>query len=172
MAHVLTVGQTETGKTLLTKAVARTTGKASPILVYDPTQQRAGAHIGGWYADFVTPSFYDFEAAYWNNTGCMCIVDEAPTVSVGEHRAGFRRMMMAGRHQGHVNWIIGQRPTAIDKNARAQCAEFRIFRIGRKDAEELANEIAAEQVANAWQLANGQFYHVDRKGRCELRRVF
>lgn len=143
-----------------------------PVIVFDPTQMTTGKNLGGWSADLVTPDFDLFSRVFWGNSGCFSVIDEAPTVSVGEHRPALRKMLMAGRHQGHVVDLIGQRPTAIDKNARAQCSEFRIFRIGRADAEELANEIAAAAVAEAWRLPNGSYYHVSRDGKCQLRRVF
>lgn len=172
MANILATGQTETGKTLLTKSLVTQVSRVRPVIVFDPTLPRAGRRIGGWSADHVTPDFAEFSRIFWGNTGCFAVIDEAPIVSVGEHRADFRRMLMAGRHQGHVVNIIGQRPTALDCNARNQCSEFRIFRIGKSDSELLANEIAAPAVANAYLLKNGQYYEVTRGGRCTLKRIF
>ncbi|MHB1157370.1 MAG: hypothetical protein ACYC26_11110 [Phycisphaerales bacterium] len=128
------------------------------MIVYDPTAKEPGPNVNGWPADFVFIDFPSFSRVFWSNRGCLAIIDEAGDCGYGsKHRDDFTMMLRRGRHLGHYVIIINQSHVGVIKQAREQCSELRIFRIGDKDADDLANFAACPLIRTAHTLPNGHY---------------
>lgn len=158
------------GKSALTKRLTRSVkNSGKPVLVYDPTALKPGPSVNGWTADYVFTDFSAFSRAFWASRGCLVVIDEAPT-ACDEDAAGVRQIMMRGRHVDHVVTLIAQRSPRVDKTAREQCSELFCFRVSRSDARDLADEWAADELAEAHRLPQLHYLHV-RKGHAACRGV-
>lgn len=173
MAHKLIVGGTETGKSTLARAMEADAVKRGIVpVIYDPTLNPA------WISELVTCDEFDFfdmlREQHEKKKSILAIVDEADTIMSMSHRHNWW-LFMRGRHFGIEAIAITQRPTNIAPSVRGNTSELFAFRIPKSDAQELANDFAAEGIAKAAELVQGEFlraYWKDRKKVVDRLRIF
>lgn len=174
MAHKLIVGTTESGKSTLARSMVEDAAKRGAfVIVYDPTLNPA------WATEFVTADEYQFFAwiheAHENGiTSIVAVVDEADTIMSMSHRHNWW-LASRGRHFGIEAIFITQRPTMIAPSVRGMPSEHYAFRIPKSDAQLLADDCAAPELAGAAELAQGEFLRarwVDRKKVVDKLKIF
>ena len=134
--HTLIVGASYSGKSWLAKRLAKTAADAAhKILVFDPLKS------GGWPAKAEKHAgAAGFIKAYWAAESCYVFIDEAK-VLFDKQKLEAERMAYQGRHNGHLNFFIGQRAMSmIPPNARNQCGKVFAFKQSEDDAATLAKE--------------------------------
>lgn len=134
--HNLIVGVTQSGKTNLCKAIARSLGGLS-IVVFDPLKSR------GWpeHAEkFHTPAAFLLRVE--TLTSAHVFIDEGKTLwDTDPKRAD--TLLYRRRHQGLSVFLMAQRAKMIPPNARSQCAKVFAFKQQIEDAKTLADEYGA-----------------------------
>lgn len=173
MAHKLIVGGTETGKSTLARGMESDAVKRGILpVIYDPTLNPA------WESEWVTSDEGEFlemlRAAHTEKRAILAVIDEADTILSMSHRHNWW-IFMRGRHFGIEAIAITQRPTNIAPSIRGNASELFAFRIPKSDALALADDFAAEGIAKAAELAQGEFlraYWKDRKKIVDKYRVF
>lgn len=173
MPHKLIVGGSGTGKSTLAKLMESEAVKLGILsVVYDPTLSP------DWATENVFCDEYEFFEclAKEHKKGCpiLAMVDEADTLLSMSHRHNWW-LFMRGRHFGIEAVAITQRPTNVAPSIRGNCSELFAFRIPRSDALALADDFAADGIAKAATLSQGEFlkcYWKDRKKVVDRFRVF
>lgn len=167
MAHVLIVGQTLSGKTILAKRLAaqyRAAGIA--VLVHDPVGDPE------WDADYQTANIDEFLEVYWQSRGCAVFFDEAGE-TCGTHDSASKKTATRGRHWGHRNHYIAQRSTLIARTIRDQCSELFLFNTGLEDCKMHAAEWNAPPIReHGPHLAVGEYFHKRRMGALSRGNLF
>ncbi len=165
--HVLTVGMTLNGKSVLNKGIVGGLRKLGcGIIVATPIEGDQ------WDADLLVHDLDHAKEAYQNSRNVHFIWDEA-----GEFYAEDRKFMQKtatrGRHRGIVNHYIVQRAELLDPTIRGQCSELYLFRVGLDDADRFAKEWGFPELREAVHLPKGMFFHcTTEKGSLEKRKVF
>lgn len=166
MPHTLILGMTESGKTTLGKRLSGGYGAHRiPRIVLDPLCDP------GWQADYQTSAPEDFLSVLWRSQSCAVFIDEAGD-SVGRYDVAMQQCATRARHWGHNVHFLCQRATQVAVIVRDQCSHLFLFRVSAKDADILAAEWSAPDLAMASSLERGEFIHVSRFGACERGRVF
>jgi len=164
ITHGYIIGQTRSGKSHLAKALTAAISKTGKsVIVHDPTAAQGGRNVNGWTGAIVCPDFDSFEAAFWQSRNCLVVIDEAPEV-FAEQRNRARRMILRGRHLGHVVLMIAQRHTLMDKSARNQANHLWAFVVDPYDSEELAREWNCDALRQCHTLRPRQFIELPRHG--------
>lgn len=164
--HTLVVGITESGKTTLCKKLA-------------------AAHVKEGFAVLALSAIYDdwptgvllfddqekFLQIFWASKRCMVFIDEGKKM-MGRYNEAMEETTTRGRHWGHSVYVCGQSAIQINPTVRGQCSQLFCFAQGTKAAETLAEEWRCEELNNAPDLMQGEFYKVlrfgkDRKLSCE-----
>lgn len=166
MAHSLILGMTESGKSTLAKKLARAYKDAGiHVLVLDPLKDPS------WTADFQTNDPNEFLEMFWTSRKCAAFIDEAGE-SAGRYDVAMERTATKGRHWGHNVHYISQRGTMINTTIRGQCSQLFLFTTGKKDSATHSEEWGHDELKNANQLKRGEFYHCDRFGYIQRKKVF
>ena len=159
MAHVMILGQTLSGKSILAKRLAASyKAKGIKVIVHDP--------IGDpeWNADFQTANFDEFFNVYNNSRQCAVFYDEAGE-TCRDYSKEMTRTATRGRHRGHRNHYISQRATLILKTMRDQCTGLFLFNTSLEDCKVHSNEWNAPELKeNGPFLKIGEYYHKQRMG--------
>jgi len=166
--HSLIYGQTESGKTILTQKLISSIKSQEPnkgVLVLDPLNSE------GWLCDYLTTEPRSFLEVYWKSRLCHCVIDESVD-SFDDFQKEMIKTATRGRHWGHSNYYLGQRPMVVPKTVRDQCTQLFLFRVSMDDAKNLSKEWGYEDIANAHSLNQGEFYQVTRFGGCKKLKVF
>ena len=147
------VGMTESGKTTLAKKLAAEY-KASGygVRVYDPLSD------DGWNADFQTADERQFLQAYFQSKNCRVFVDECHEVA-GNHDKIIHATATRGRHYGHRNFYIAQRPTMIAVNIRSQCKHIYTFFQSPEECKVMAREFGNQDLKQACELSEGEYLY-------------
>lgn len=167
MAHVMILGQTLSGKSILAKRLAASyKDKGIAVLVHDPVGDPE------WNADYQTANFDDFFRTYNDSRQCAVFFDE-----VGETCQEFAKEMTRtatrGRHRGHRNHYIAQRGTLILRTMRDQCTQLFLFNTGLEDCKIHAQEWNAPKIKDDGQfLRVGEYYHKQRMGELSRHDLF
>ena len=167
MAHVMILGQTLSGKSVLAKRLAaQYKAQGVGVIVHDP--------IGDpeWNADFQTANFEEFMRVYKESRGCAAFFDESGE-ACQEYPQEMTRTATRGRHRGHRNHYIAQRGTLIIRTMRDQCTGLFLFNTGLEDCKIHAAEWNAQEIKELGQfLQVGQYYHKARMGALSRNYLF
>lgn len=156
--HTLILGMTQTGKTSYARAyVAQHAKRGGQSLVYDPIDPAQ------WENSHATSDIGKFLDLYWKSKNCLCVIDEALSVG-GVHDKDVIETATRGRHRGHQNLYLAQRPKGLSPTIRDQCGVLVCFRIGYRDAYELGNDWT-RSVERAADLPLKEFFIVGRDGK-------
>jgi len=90
--------------------------------------------------------------------GWHVFVDEA-NQTVGPYAAEWVPIVTDASSHGITFHFIGHRAAKIDKNIREQCTSLTIFRLGPKDARELAEDWACPQLEQSYRLKKFEYMH-------------
>lgn len=157
--HCITIGQTESGKTLLNKALAQNYRKHGiKVIVLDPMMDP------DWNADQTFDNPERFLAYVKNPDKCLqsaIFIDEAGT-TVGRHIAAFEWLTTQSRHHGHVCHLMTQRAEMVNKTMRSQCSTLFAFNVCIDDAKNYAKDFNCKEVLKAESLPQGHFIQVTR----------
>ena len=164
--HVLVLGQTLSGKSLLSKRLANGFMRQGiGVLVYDPIGDAE------WDCSFKTDNFLEFLEVYWTSERCMAFIDEAGDVC-GRFDGEAVKTATKGRHKGHINYYISQRATLLSPTIRDQCSQLFLFNSGLKDCQTHAQEWNTPELLNGTSLKKGEIYHCQRMGDTTKQRLF
>jgi hypothetical protein len=145
--HTLTVGQSQSGKSLFCKSLCVVLADCGVnVGVFDPLSYGSKSWSG---AAFVTNDRATFLRRFYNNMRTVWIIDEARTGLQPRDIALFTQ----GRHWGHSLVMIGQRATMLNKTMREQCSALIAFSQGQEDAKDLAEDYgdsSLREVGNNW----------------------
>jgi hypothetical protein len=165
---------TESGKTTLAKAIAREQVKSQRgVIVLDPFSTK-------WDCDFQTADQSQFLSVVWANQDCDVFIDEAG-LAVGHFDKLMQQLATQGRHYamrngtwggGHNCYFICQRAKMISPTVRTQCRTLFAFHQAREDAEILAREYGYDELLACPDLAQGEFFKVQRFEGVTRGRVF
>ena len=137
--HRLIVGKTGSGKTTLAKYLAHAHWKqGAGVYVFDAQEDAwaATAQFGrGQLQEFMS---YLFDEDY-RQPGAV-FVDEAGLSEADLRRTESNRLVSDARHRGFALYFICHRIKHLSPTIRGQCDTVYAFRLGRRDAEEAAQE--------------------------------
>jgi hypothetical protein len=156
MGHTLTIGQTESGKTLLNKSFCRDfdrKGIASIILdpLNDPDWQTPHRFKSA-------PEFLELAKA---SRSCALFIDESGS-SVGKYNPDMDWCTTQARHWGHKTYLICQRAQQVGVTLRNQCSQMFVFNVGMKDAKLIAEEWSRPEIEGAADLPQFHFFWLRR----------
>lgn len=154
--HTLTLGQTMSGKTYLNRMIAQKLAAAGhSVVVLDPMADNWPGKV------FTDP--LQFNAYCKTRTDLSIFIDESgDTLGDAKTAKALSWLATRGRHHGDQVYFIGQRLVQVPPTMRTQTGHLYLFNSGRKDAAELADEWNADELAQAGQLAAGEFYSLTR----------
>jgi DNA helicase HerA-like ATPase len=155
MPHTLIIGKTGSGKTTLAKKIVEKAHKRGVNkLILDPTPARhEWPHDD---KDFITNDPDEFLQVVFANTRCLGIVDEAGSM-IGRFGKEKNNLATMSRHYGHSMIFITQDVKSIDNIVREQMQDIIVFRVGKKRADELAEDFADDDLKQASTLQKGEF---------------
>lgn len=166
MAHVLIMGQTESGKTTLAKKLAHHYKQQGiAVIVLDPIADPE------WPADFRTSDPDEFLDFYWQARGCAAFIDEAGE-TVGRFDTAMQKTATRGRHWGHRNHYISQRGTMINRTVRDQCSTVFLFSTALEDCKIHARDWNKPGLIEAAKLAQGEYLACGRFTDLKRGRIF
>ena len=168
--HLLVLGQTESGKTLYTRALTHQLhGRGVSSIIFDPKAHGKGWNLRGWrglvFSDF--PAYVD---AFWASRSCFAVVDEAGDAFM-EYRDLAIPLLTRGRDfdprggGGHTVCMIAQRAVLMNKTARSQAGQLVLFNVHRDDAEDLAADWNAPALLDAQALPQFHYLALVRFGQ-------
>lgn len=169
MAHVMIVGQTMSGKTILSKRLAAGYGKAGiTTLVYDPLADPE------WNADFITTNPDEFFRILWMNQEAAVFIDECGELcKTKEWDRQIVKTATRGRHHGFRMHYIAQRSMLVTRTIRDQCTTLFLFNSALKDAKLHAEEWNKPELVDAVpDLKVGEYFHVTRMGAAKRYQLF
>lgn len=150
---------TGSGKTTLAKRLIPEYRKAgTPAIILDPMRD---PHWGITEQDFQTHEPEIFLTKMYQSRRCALFVDEGGE-SIGRYSREMGVVTTRSRHFGHKTHIITQRPSQIDRTVRDQCTELYLFRVGFQDAKTLAEEFGYQEIRDANNFEQGQFFKLSR----------
>lgn len=137
--HIMTVGNSGTGKSNLNKRLAADCLKRQEnVIVYDPLKSE------GWpdgVLKFAAPEL--FLAHVKKAESAHVFVDEAKTLWDYDYKQA-DRLLYNRRHQGLLIYLIAQRTRMVPPNARNQCSSIFAFRQQKDDADILSAEYTGD----------------------------
>lgn len=173
MPHKLIVGTTMSGKSTLARAMVADAARRGIIpVIYDPHGSPE------WDSEIITADESEFFTAVSESIGngrkIFAVMDEAETVLSISHRHNWW-MFTRARHYGIESCAITLRPKLIAPTVRGNVHEMFVFNLCRTDAQELADDFNAPGLADAPNLAQGEFLFarwVDKKKIVDKLKVF
>jgi GTPase SAR1 family protein len=153
--HFLVVGQTMSGKTLITKRLvnAQRNENDIPLLVLTTFYQDSE-----WEADLITDDADLFYKEVLNHTGCNVVIDEAGSFvkRMSEKGKSLTDFATRGRHFGHRCWFLVQRANMIDINARTNCNNLIAFQTSHYDAKLLHQDFVDDLILTTPTMKPGE----------------
>jgi len=167
MAHIMILGQTLSGKSILAKRLAAEYRKNGvKIIVHDPVNDPE------WPADYKSADFNEVFSVYNDSRGCAVFFDEAGEACLS-HESEMTRTATRGRHRGHRNHYIAQRFSLITRTIRDQCSTLFLFNSGLEDCKIHSAEWNCPELKEQGPfLAIGQYYHKRRMGPLHKNHLF
>lgn len=166
MAHVLVLGMTLSGKTMLAKSLAAEYRAAGiSVLVLDPLRDP------GWHADYQTSDPEEFLNFFWGARSCAVFIDEAAD-SVGRYDLAMQKTATRGRHWGHRVHYLSQRGTSINRTVRDQCSRLFLFASSLSDCKIHANEWNKPELLTAPTLPSGSYMACSKFGAVTHGKIF
>ena len=161
LKHTITIGETESGKTVLNKRLAayyRENGIKNCVL--DPMMDPE------WPADFMTRDPVEFLAFVKNPDKCLrcaLFVDETG-MSLDKYAVEYQWLSTTSRHHGHACHFISQRAQQINATIRSQCSILYMFRVNYKDAKVYSEDFNfPDSIARqAPDLKQGEYFRIAR----------
>lgn len=129
--------------------------KQTRSLVLDPL------HDPEWMADYQTADQEEFLSAMYASRSCALFIDESGA-AIGRYAGPMAVVATQSRHFGHRAHFLTQRAAQLDRTVRDQCSTLYLFRVGRKDAEMLADEFGYDEIKNACDLQPGECLKISR----------
>lgn len=129
-----------------------------PSIVLDPLSDPTWGLSAN---DFQTDNPKEFLSVMFKSRSCALVVDESAE-AIGRYAGEMRVVATQSRHLGHKAHFVVQRAVDLDRTIRDQCTELYLFRVGHNDAKVLAEEWGFEELKNASNLRQGEFYKVTR----------
>lgn len=173
--HCLTIGQTESGKTSINRALAhkyQSAGISCAVLdrMLDPRWKNPAAPGACWttqdpdeFLDFVTDPDRCLSAAIF--------IDEAG-LTIGRYNDAWDELTVTGRQFGLVVHLIAQRAQMVSATLRSQCRTLFAFNVDPRDAKTYALEFNCPDIMEAPNLAQGEFImksrYIPGSKRCRL----
>jgi hypothetical protein len=155
--RLLIVGASETGKSLLSKSIARELEKRGyAVTVYDPV-------LSEWTNEATVTAnaeefFLDLADKYDDGQKQAVFIDEADTLlNIGMRENHW--IMTRGRHYLLSPHVITQRPALVAPTVRGMCNELYCFRTSKADAKLLSEDFSHEGLLAAPDLMQGEFLH-------------
>lgn len=159
MGHCITIGQTESGKSILNKRLsAWYKSKGVGVVVLDVMRDP------GWTCDFLTDDadeFLEFVKDPERCLQCALFIDEAGA-SLDRYAESFSWLTTQSRHHGHVCHLITQRAQQISPTVRNQCSTLYIFNVNGKDAKIYAEDFNSPLALEAPSLPQGHCIKIQR----------
>ena len=153
--RVLIIGVSESGKTELAKRLIK--GAQIPVFIRDPV----GASWPREDARFETSDELRMLLDKQNKRPCIVVVDEAADFfSVGQRENHW--IFTRGRHDAMLPIAIGQRIKMMAPNVREQATDLYVFESSIEACAILAEAYNMEELNNACDLKQGEFFHVRR----------
>ena len=167
MGHCLILGQTESGKTSLARALCENyKNQGVETIVLDPM------HDPRWQCSFKTAEPDLFFQVYNDSTRCAAFFDEAGDLCK-DYPTEMIRTATKGRHRGHRNHYIAQRATLINRTIRDQCTELFLFNSALEDCKIHAAEWNAPDIRDHGPfLAQGEYFYKQRLGILQRGKLF
>lgn len=160
---------TKSGKsTLARKLVAEYQKNNVSSLVLDPLEDPAWTRSG---ARWQTADGELFLKNVFRARHCAIFVDESGE-AIGRYSGEMKKLATRSRHYGHNAHFISQRAVDIDKTIRDQCDHLFCFKVSKKDAENLADEYAYEELLDCSTLSQGEFVKCGRFLKPQRIRLF
>ncbi len=158
MAHTLITGTSESGKSLLAKAICRRWATSGyRVMVLDPRLSKwDGAQLVTANSDFFLA-----DVSGWED--CLLIVDESGE-AIGHYAPIMRTLATSERHNGHSSIFIVQSPTQLDPIIRRQCRYCAAFSCGLADADTLDREYPQAGFRECVKLAKFEYLFASRFG--------
>ena len=157
MSHMLIVGTTESGKSMLAKDIARRWTRAGgTAFVLDPL-------LHTWEATEVTADGDRFLALATSHQSCLLVVDEGAE-TIGRYAGEMRWLATRSRHYGHTAVFVTQRATDVDRTVRDQCRHIAVFAVSAYDVALLVREFPQAGLERAVGLAQHHYFFASRFG--------
>lgn len=132
MGHCITIGQTESGKSILNKRLSKWyKSNGIGVIVLDIMRDP------DWAADYLTDDAEDFLEFVKNPRKCLqcaLFIDEAGS-SLDKYAKAFEWLTTQSRHHGHICHLITQRAPQVSLTTRSQCSTLYAFNIDGDDAK-------------------------------------
>lgn len=122
-------------------------------------------------ADFQTDNPDEFLDVMYSSRQCALFVDESGD-AIGRYAGPMAKLATQSRHFGHKAHFLTQRSVLLDRTIRDQCSTLFIFRVGKRDADTLAEEFGYDELRQVNDLGRGEFYKVTRFSPPEKHRLF
>lgn len=156
------IGKTNTGKTLLSKHIARgLKSEGYGILVLDGMGDKEWLEV----ADFYTTDAAEFRMIAERSSNCFLFIDEAGMFCKLHDEENYWFATQA-RHWGHSSFFISQRGVQIAPTVRYQCTRLFLFSCSKTDAKVLADEFGEDELLNATRLEKLEFYRAGNFIEC------
>lgn len=141
--HVLIVGISSSGKTLLAKSIAKSLIGKGQVIVFDPLKS------GGWPDGAKCYSTLEaFKVVVSRETNAYIFIDESKVVFDEDTKLA-QKWLYQNRHKGQLIFLIAQRAKMVPPNARNQCSKVYAFKQSLEDAKELVGDYGAEMINTA-----------------------
>lgn len=157
--HCITIGQTESGKTILNKKLAAWyKSHGIKIVVLDPMRDPE------WKADAIFDDCEKFMDYVKDPDKCLqaaLFIDEAGS-NVGRYMQTAEWLTTQSRHHGHVCHLITQRAEMVNKTMRSQCRTLFAFNVCLDDCRNYAKDFNCKRILDAENFPQGQCLQVTR----------
>lgn len=157
--HCITIGQTESGKTILNKRLAAWyRAHGVKIVVLDPM------HDPEWKADAIFDDPDKFMAYVKNPDLCLqaaLFIDEAGS-NIGRYMQTAEWLTTQSRHHGHVCHLITQRAEMVNKTMREQCRTLFAFNVCMDDAKQYRKSFNRDEILGVVDYPQGMCLQVTR----------
>lgn len=168
--HQLTIGQTESGKSIYNKRLAKAyQSHGVRVMVLDPIgdsdewQETESGH-GNIYFAQNPEDFFNVARDPSQSLNCALFVDEG-SFSLDKYGENTDWLTCRSRHHGHRAHIISQRAPQISLTTRSQCSTVVLFNICYRDAKIYEEDFNCPGIAKeVSQLPKGHFIRIDRFG--------
>lgn len=157
------LGISESGKSCLAFEIAETLRRQGEGVISLSTRDHAR---WGLVSSFHTTNIDDFWHVVNRSQWCFNFVDEAGDWCTHPADERMNILARAFRHEPHFmsTFFIAQRLQYIAPSIRSQCRRLYLFRVGKKDANELAEAWVCDELRDAYKLPFGHYYRVSFNG--------
>ena len=164
--HCITIGQTESGKTILNKRLARRYQRAGIVcVVLDPLGDPEWKDPSTPDQNFVmlddSQAFLDLVFDPDRCLQAAIFIDEAG-MSISKYSAEYDKLTTVSRHFGHVVHVIAQRAQMVSATLRSQCRTCFAFNVNGDDAKLYSKDFNCPQILDAPNLVQGEFIQATR----------